>query len=66
MNKAYTIGEIQDFHDYLVSGIKNGFIDIKFADDIEERQAWEEVDEMINGYDNNIPGEQGSSEEDFK
>lgn len=66
MNNRYSIGEIQDFHDYLVAGVKNNFIDKKFADDIEERQAWEEVDEMINGYDNNIPEEAGSSEEDFK
>lgn len=66
MNKTYTIGQIQNFHDYLQFAVKNNILSEDFAESIMDRQAWDELDEYINGYDNNIPEEQGSEAIDFK
>lgn len=45
--KTYSIGQLQDMHDYLGYSVKEGYLDESVAEDIENRQAWNEVEEMM-------------------
>jgi hypothetical protein len=45
--KLYTVGEIEDFIRYLNYCCKEGILDEETAEDIKDRGAWNEVEEMM-------------------
>lgn len=43
----YTIGELQDMHNFLWEAVEHAFITVNEAYEIENNQQWEKVEEMI-------------------
>ncbi len=45
--KQYTIGQLQDLHDYLMYSVKEGYMEAETAEAIENAQDWKTVEYMM-------------------